>query len=286
MRTSLEIDYSPSSMIDGIEPFINYYYAESERVRDGLPPLTLAYGDLQNQKLDYFAGPGTISDIVHVFIHGGYWQELDRRSASFPAAAFVANGYAYAAIGYTLAPAASVGDIVIEVRAACAYLYRHLRETTGRAPRFVVAGSSAGAHLAAMVALTDWKQSFGLPSDVIAGVVLLSGVFDLTPLIATYINEPLGLDQASAEAVSPLFLLGLGQTWPSVPTLVGVGEIETAAFKGQSRRFAEALATAGHQVQFLEIAGRNHFDIVCDLADARTDLGRAVSRLLPVEGDG
>lgn len=276
MPTPLEIDYSPSSMVDDIGPLIQHYYAESERVRGDVPPITLSYGSGERQKIDYFAAD-FVDDVVLVFIHGGYWQELDRSSASFPAADVLAAGHAYAAVGYTLAPEASVSDIIAEVRSAVAALYRYLLGHTGRTPRLIISGSSAGAHLAAMVALSNWSDDFGLPETVVAGVILLSGVFDLTPLVETYVNEPLHLDAPSARAVSPVFV---ERSWPPVPTLLAVGEIETPAFKAQSAVFADRLRDSGRDVELMEIAGRNHFDIVFDLADPETELGRAFNALV------
>lgn len=275
MPTPLEVDYSPSSMIDDIGPFIAKYYDESERVRRDAPPLTLSYGPLPRQKFDFFATADS-DDIVVVFIHGGYWQELDRDSASFPALDVLAAGHSYAAIGYTLAPEATIAEIVSEVRSAVAHLFRHVGETMN-SPRLIVAGSSAGAHLAAMVGVTDWSDEFDLPADVVSGLALISGVYDLVPLIDTYINVPLGLDEVTAKASSPITHVA---AWPAIPTLIAVGQIETPAFKAQSTMFAEALQSAECQVELVEVAGRNHFDIVHDIADRATQLGRAVNRLI------
>ncbi len=275
MPTPLEVDYSPSSMVDDIGPFIQRYYDDSERVRREAPPLTLSYGPLPRQKIDYFTAVESDA-IVIVFIHGGYWQDLDRSSASFPAPDVLAAGHSYAAIGYTLAPAASIAEIVAEVRSAVAHLYRYVRETM-KVPRLIVAGSSAGAHLAAMVGVTDWSGECDLPSDVVSGLALLSGVYDLAPLIDTYINEPLRLDEVAAKDSSPMSYVA---NWPAIPTLIAVGEIETPAFKSQSAMLADALRDTDRRVELIEVARRNHFDIVHDLADPATKLGGAVNRLI------
>ncbi len=275
MQTPLEVDYSPSSMIDDIGPFIAEYYAESERVRREAPPLTLSYGSRPRQKFDFFTVADS-DDVVVVFIHGGYWQELDRDSASFPALDVLAAGHSYAAIGYTLAPEASIAEIVGEVRSAIAHLYRHVGATT-KSPRLIVTGSSAGAHLAAMVGVTNWADEYDLLPDVVSGLALISGVYDLVPLVDTYINDALGLDKITARASSPLTHV---PTWPAIPTLIAVGQIETPAFKAQSAIFANALQSAGCPVELIEVAGRNHFDIAHDIADPVTQLGSAVNRLI------
>ena len=139
--------------------------------------------------------------------------------------------------------------------------------------RIVVAGSSAGAHLAAMCTLRGWPHDSGLP----AGAVLVSGVYELAPLVGTSINTALGLTRDSASSVSPLHysLAGFART------VLAWGEVETDEFKRQSRAFAQALQAQGlPEVPSLEVPARNHFDVVLDLCEPGTLLGDATLALL------
>jgi len=102
------------------------------------------------------------------------------------------------------------------------------------------------------------------------GLALLSGIYDLRPLVGTYINDALGLDENAAKALSPI----QHDLSAFPPTLVAWGEDETDEFKRQSRAFAQPLSKACT----VEIEGRNHFDIVEDLT-TDTALGRAVTAL-------
>ena len=61
--------------------------------------------------------------------------------------------------------------------------------------------------------------------------------------------------------------------------VIAWGEVETALFKQQSREFAEALEAAGTSCERLEVSARNHFDVILDLADEGTALGRATLAL-------
>jgi arylformamidase len=284
--TPLERDYSPSSCLDdttgGVDALLAAYRTESERARAALPAQTHAYGSLPSERLDVFAaGPGSPA---HVFVHGGYWQELSKDDSSFPAPAFVDRGITYIAVDYGLAPEFTLDQIVAQVRAALAWVHTHADEL-GIDPRgLVVSGSSAGAHLAATAALTDWSKH-GLPADLIGGLVLLSGIYDLDPLVDTYINDAVGMDRGVAERNSPLLHVtrrsaeASGPSDPAMPAVIAWGEHETDAFKRQSAGFADAWQQAGHPVRRLEAAGRNHFDIVHDLADPATPLGAEVARL-------
>lgn len=303
-RDRLEREYSPSSLLPTIDPYLREY---AERSRDALERSRsvvrrdLRYGDGPDEVLDLFPADVPGGPVV-VFFHGGYWQELGKADALYPAPGFLANGVAFAAVDYTLAPQASVAGIVDQARRSIAWLARHGRDV-GFDPRAIfVSGHSAGAHLAAMVMLTDWPAAFGLPRDTVRGGVLVSGVYDLEPLVGTYVNDALGLDAAAARAVSPLRVMpraeGARPPLPfidarlpvalprapaaemAIPAVVAWGADETAEFGRQSLEFAAAWAALGHPVDAFAVSGRNHFDLPLDLADPGTQLGAATYRQL------
>ena len=266
-----EREYSPSSCIGGdYQPYIRAYADLSQAARRSHVPVTVRYGTKARQSLDLFVPTGVARPPVLVFFHGGYWQELSKEDSAFAAPQCLAHGIAYAAVGYTLAPAAMLADIVAECRAAVGWLGR-FGDTMGIDPgRLIVAGSSAGAHLAAMTAL---PTSLGRP---VKGAVLVSGIYDLEPLIGTSIDAALRLDSAVAARNSPLHQPLKG--FP--PSLVCWGENETDQFKRQSRAFAHALRDASADCVEFESADRNHFDVVLDLADPATPLGRRLLTLI------
>jgi arylformamidase len=266
-----EREYSPSSCIGGnYQPLIQAYAQQSRAARSATPGrLGLAYGRGASQRLDLFVPAPALGAAppLLVFIHGGYWQELSKEDSAFPANHCVQQGWAFAALDYTLAPHATVAQMVAECRDALAWLHGNAANLGIDARRIVVAGSSAGAHLAAMAAL---------PQPRVAGVkacVLVSGIYALEPLVGTSINAALGLTRESARQVSPA-LLSL-QGFP--PSVVCWGEVETAEFKRQSRDFAAQLERAGTACETFEVPQRNHFDVILDLADPATRLGRAVA---------
>jgi arylformamidase len=253
-----EREYSPSTCIGGnYQPYIRAYIERSEAARRAHPPETLRYGPGARQTIDLFRPTGAARPAVLVFFHGGYWQELSKQESAFAAPHCLARGIACAAVDYTLAPEATLAAIVDECRAAVARL-------EGVGP-LVVAGSSAGAHLAAMVA-----------SERVSGAVLVSGIYELEPLIGTSINQALRLDAAEARRNSPIRRPLRG--FP--PSLVCWGDNETDQFKRQGRAFAAALRAAGAEYTAFECAGRNHFDVILDLADADTELGRRTLGLM------
>jgi arylformamidase len=264
-----EREYAPSSAIGGdYAPYVAQYVADSAAAHASVPATRdLRYGPAPRATLDFFpAPPGVTRPGLLVYIHGGYWQELSPAASAFLAPAWHAAGYAHAVVGYTLAPAARLPEIVAECRAAVTWLHGHADTLGFDAANVVVAGSSAGAYLAA--ACADRSAA------AIRGIVPVSGIFDVAPLIGTSINDALGLDAATA---TTLDLLVADRAFP--PSVVAWGEIETSEFKRQSQAFAARLVAAGTPCTTLEVPGRNHFDVVLELGDPATPLFAAARRL-------
>lgn len=250
--SDLEREYSPSSRVGGsADPFLADYHLRSASVRDGGPVVReVAGGSLYVE-----ASPGAP---LLVFVHGGYWQMLTAADSLYLAPALRRHGWSCAALEYTLAPAASLARMVAECRAGLEAVVMATGATT-----VVLAGHSAGAHLAAMVALA------AVPPVPLTRAVLVSGVYDLRPLVRTTVNDVLGLDETSAAALSPILRPVAGRP----DTVVAWGDNETDAFKAQSRAFAGHLRAAGVAATELECRGRHHFDIVDDLALPGQPLG-------------
>jgi arylformamidase len=219
-------------------------------------------------------GAVSASAPVHVFIHGGYWQQLSWRDAFFSAGGFSKAGVTYGAINYSLTPKLPLPAIVEQCQRAIACI-AILSLDAGGSGRLSLSGSSAGAHLAAMLAMTRWTD-FSLSHDPIAAFVLVSGIYDLEPLVETPINAALQLSRAEARRLSPLRLAPLACR----PTIVCWGEHDTDAFKWQGEAFAHHLSLTGGGVECFQVSGRNHFDIVFDLSDSTTALGAATLGLI------
>lgn len=275
---SLERAYSPSSCLGGnYQPFVQAYAERSAQARATLPWQTHRYGPAPAQRLDLFLPPaaaaGSRPPPLLVFIHGGYWQALGKDQSAFAAVDCVQQGVALAVIDYTLAPQATLPQIVAECRQALRWLHGQAGALGFDARRIVVAGSSAGAHLAAMVALPGASPGGDEGSaGCVRATVLISGIFELEPLLGTTINAALGLTLPMARAMSPALqpLAGFA------PSIVCWGEVETDEFKRQGRDFAAALRAAGSPCPAFEVPARNHFDIVFDLARPGSLLGQAV----------
>ena len=236
----------------------------------------VAYGSGPDETLDLFPVAGHPEAPLLVFIHGGYWRALHSQDSVFMAQQFTAHGVAVASINYTLAPQATLAQIVTQCQRAVTWL---LKDATahGVAPqRTVLSGSSAGAHLAAMLLAPAWQAEHGLAPHALCGGVLLSGLYDLEPVQRCVPNTWLKLSNTDTLALSPMHHL----PHPQVPLHVAVAEHDTDEFKRQSHDYAAACRAQGNAVTWHEAQERNHFNIVLDWMDAQSALFQATMGLM------
>ena len=263
-RAWLDAQYNNRARVPNFQDHLDAWSRDSAAFRAGdRALLDLAYGPGERQAVDLFLPDSASPAPLLAFIHGGYWQALDRKLFSYIARPFAERGVATAVLGYDLAPTVMVGDIVDQVRRALVFLHEKGGTLRIDAARIVVAGHSAGGHLAAMALATGW-DALGVREDLIRGVVALSGLFDLEPIRRCYLNDVLRLDQAEARRLSPIHLPPQSR---EVPVLIAVGAAESEAFLEQSASYAGHLGhymkTVDHRVE----AGLDHFQMVGRLGE-------------------
>ncbi|WP_164659641.1 alpha/beta hydrolase [Tropicibacter sp. Alg240-R139] len=213
--------------------------AESYRAKGG--EFDLPYGDCARNRFDLFRPQGPAKGLI-VFVHGGYWQMLDKSYWSHFAAGPLSRGWALAIPSYTLAPQARLSEMVTEIAAATS-------EAAGMVDGPVrLIGHSAGGHLVSRMACMD-----GPESDRLDRVISVSGIHDLRPLLWTKMNDVLHLDASEAEAQSPALLpkrAGLDVTaW--------VGALERPELVRQARTLSE-----NWQVSNVFEPDQDHFSVV------------------------
>lgn len=258
----LEAEYNNRARVPDHPAVMQRWREAAAAARDAHPPETVAYGPGPRELMDLFSAGDDAP--VAVFLHGGYWQALDKDWFSGLAPALLAHGVSLAIPSYDLAPAVRLGRILSQVREAVELI----RARTGRRP--VVFGHSAGGHMAACM-LSEGRAS---------AAVAISGVFDLAPLIPTTLNVALRLDEMEAAALSPVH-------WPvpdgSTPggTILDcvVGADESPEFLRQSRTMADLWGGRGVETRYEALPGLNHFTVLDPLFDPDSALVRRIAGL-------
>lgn len=267
-RDRLDADYTARKCcsVEAFEATIDAYAGQSALARETLPcRANLLFDDVTGQRLDLLAADPSSLRPLMVFVHGGYWRALSKEHSTFAAPMLAAHGIATAAPDYRLAPAASIADIVHDVRKSVAWLWHNAPDLGIDRSRIVVAGSSAGGHLTGALAAPDWPAQYGLPVHPLRGALPISGLFELAPLAAMTVQDWMGFTPEQIADCSPLRHLPAS----GMKLGVAVAEQETAGFHRQSAAYAQATGAP-----LLQVAGRHHFDVILDLCEADSDLSR------------
>ncbi len=276
-QADLEHQYDARATVPDIAAELKAYRDASTPMYELTPSWRdVAYGSGPDETLDLFPVAGQPDAPLLVFIHGGYWRALHSQDSVFMAQQFTAHGVAVAAINYTLAPEATLAHIVRQCQCAVTWLLNDATQYGIAPQRTVLAGSSAGAHLAAMLLAPAWQAECGLLPSSLQGGVLLSGLYDLEPVQRCLPNTWLNMSEPEAKALSPMHHL----PDPRLPLYVAVAERDTGEFKRQSSDYADACSAQGNHVIWHEAPQRNHFNIVLDWMDPQSHLFQTTMALM------
>lgn len=207
--------------------------------------LDIPYGKRERTKIDLYPARDQTAPCL-LFIHGGYWQRNSRDVFAMLVEGMAAHGWSVAIPGYSLAPEASLTEIVGEIWLALDWLAAD-GASHGIAGPVILSGWSAGAHLVAMT----------LGHPVVAAGLAISGVYDLSPIRDTGLNVALKLTDQEVATLSPMRL-------PVVQKHLAIayGSAELPALVWDSRNFYQRRAAAGAPGELIAVDGADHFTIL------------------------
>jgi arylformamidase len=272
-RAGLDAQYNNRAKVSDYETHVARWTTAAQIARDTLSPqLDVPYSSGPDETLNIFPARSTSAAPVLVYIHGGYWMARSKADTDGIALGLVPKGITLVNVDYSLMPGARMDDLVRQCRAAVAWTLTHAASFGGDPSSVWIAGHSAGGHLTASVAATDWS-AYPMASQgrVPAGGFAFSGLYDLEPIRLSYLNEVLLMDSAEAQRNAPI-----GMTAPARGdwTLL-VGGNEGPEYLRQSFDLGSAWGTnEKRRVQVEVVEGADHFSIVAPLYDQSSALIR------------
>ena len=255
--------YANAAFIEDAEEIVAGWIKKAEhfratKLRSGTAKLNISYGCSNRQKFDIFypsAEPlGTV-----IFVHGGYWIDLDKSYWSHFATGILANGYRCIIPSYDLCPTIEISGITGQIKELLTYV---LENYSGKVS---LAGHSAGGHLVSRMVSTDQWENSKFKTDILKRlnhVVAISPIADLRPLLKTSMNSKFNLNYEMAIKESPAFNKKI-----SVPFTVVVGEQERPAFLSQAEYLCEVWSCSKILAE-----GKHHFNVLDDFENERSEL--------------
>jgi acetyl esterase/lipase len=240
--------------------FLDLFNADVTITRD------IPYGDDPRHRLDVYAPPDAAGLPVVVYMYGGGWRSGDKRLFEHLGRAFAVRGIVAVTVNYRLTPAVRSPAHAEDCAEAVAWVERSIAQYGGDRSRIILMGHSAGAHLAALLALDERLLSrHGVPGESIRGLVFISGVVDLNEHVGTtaftsreFVEEAFGSTPEELAVASPITYVRSDLP----PTLVIIAENDPPGLRDQGKKFADALREQGNEPLLISVRGRDHFSIV------------------------
>ncbi|MDD2881977.1 MAG: alpha/beta hydrolase [Rhodoferax sp.] len=267
-QAQIDAQYNPAiKLVDPSAPG-KYYAAQSAQARNQLRCLLdVPYGPTRTETLDIFPAD-TPNAPVFVYLHGGYWRALSSKDFSCIALGLQPLGITTVVVNYALCPRVTLDEITRQVRAAVAWTLRNIAKHGGDPARVALGGHSAGAHLTAMCLQTPWEEDYGLPRAPLAAAVLVSGIYDISPLRYSYLQPMIQLDEGVIRRNSPLFSVRACH----IPIWVNWGDEETPEFARQASSFYAAWQEAGNQGELSALPDADHYRGIHGFENSRSSL--------------
>jgi acetyl esterase/lipase len=254
--------------------------------RDGTDP---------KQALDLYAPEGE-GWAVLAFVHGGGWNSGDKDlhvegTAIYADVGrfFASQGVGAAVVNYRLLPRVSWRNQIADVAGAVAWVHRHAAGYGGDPKRLFLAGHSAGAQLAARVALDpEPLRAEGLSKKIVSGVIAVSGsAYELDPertdLLRggrrAYFERRFAQGDTIGTWTREVSLLRFVDK-NAPPFLILYGSAEPKGFHRQSEMLAESLKAAGAGAKLVVLPGRDHVQSALELSRDGTAAAREMLEFL------
>jgi acetyl esterase/lipase len=233
--------------------------AEAKRVAVGVP-----YAGDSRHKLDIWAPRGKAAEAlpVVIFFYGGGWSEGSRTDYGFAGAAYASKGFIAVLPDYRLVPSVRFPAFVQDGALAVKWVRDNIARYGGDPNRISVAGHSAGAYNAAMLALDPhFLRDAGVDPRIIRSAALLSGPSDFYPFTEARSRAAFGQWKTPRETQPISFARR-----DAPPIFLAHGTNDHIVLSRNSKRLAERLTQEGAKVELRLYKGATHVDLASSLS--------------------
>jgi acetyl esterase/lipase len=219
------------------------------------------FGSDKRQRLDVYAPQGQRREAlpIIVFFYGGSWNSGTRNGYSFVGKAFASRGFLVAIPDYRLVPAVRYPAFLQDNAAAVHWVRQHAKKLGADPDRIVLAGHSAGAYNAAMLALDP--RWLGVDREAIKGLIGLAGPYDFLPFSGPIVERTF-VGVTDQRATQPVYYARRN----APPAFLATGNMDTLVEPRNSDALASALITQGAAVERTRYAHVGHIGLVTAIA--------------------
>ena len=224
---------------------------------------SLAYGPSDRQQLDVYV-PQEQSEAtpVVVFFYGGSWQRGDKEDYRFVGQALASRGVVAVVPNYRVYPEVRFPGFVEDAAAAVAWTKTNISRFGGDPNRVFAAGHSAGAHIAALLAVNErYLEAEGLKPEDLSGIVGIAGPYAFNPLKARSVR-PVFEHLADPDQARPVtFAEG-----DEPPMLLLHGQNDRTVYRRNSELLSRRITEGGGKATYIAYPNTGHFKIVLAFA--------------------
>lgn len=239
--------------------------------------LNFSYGESFRQQLDIYGVNLPADAPIIVYVHGGYWQGMNKHTSSYAVKPFVENSAKVFVIDHDLCPDVPLTEVIKQFQKAAERIFSYAAEHKSKSVSFI--GHLSGAHLITYLFSSDMITRLGEKLKLVKNIYLISGVYDLSELSKTKsVNRDnlLSINEENVEALSPL-----KQSFDHLKSYnivfdAFVGSDESPSLQRQSREFVAHLKQSKLHANFHLMEGLDHFNIVEKLSEINYDITQKV----------
>ena len=221
----------------------------------------VAYGPHPRQRLDVYAptAPGARPRPVILFFYGGSWSSGDRGGYAFVGRALAARGFVTVIPDYRLVPEVAYPAFVEDGANAVRWARAHAKDYGADGDRIVLAGHSAGAYIAAMLAVDG--RWLGRERAAVRGLAGLAGPYDFAPFTSEASRRAFGAWPDAAET-QPVTHVDAS----APPALLLTGAEDTTVRPRNSESLAARLRKLGVTAEVKRYPGVGHVGVLTAIA--------------------